>query len=77
VISGLRFHPDGFLIGTVHSNTGLGHLLFWKTDAANEFTRLDLPSPSRGLDLHPDGLRVATTHHDGKLRISLMRPKSA
>lgn len=77
VISGLRYHPTGFLLASVHSNTGQGHLLFWKTDAPTEFFRLDLPSPSRGIDLHPDGLRIASTHHDGKLRISLMRPKSA
>ena len=51
--------------------------LFWKPDQVNEFFKLALPNTARDLDLHPDGLRVATAHHDGKVRVSLMRPKPA
>lgn len=75
VIWGLRFHPAGFLIAA-SGGTGGGVLWFWKTDQVHEFFKLRLPNTARDMDLHPDGLRIATAHHDGKVRISLMRPKS-
>jgi WD40 repeat protein len=74
-ISGLRFHPAGFLIGAVGGNAG-GHLFFWKPEQTGEFFKLGLPNTARDMDLHSDGLRIATAHHDGKVRVSLMRAKS-
>jgi WD40 repeat protein len=76
VLWGLRFHPAGFLIGA-SGGTGGGFLWFWKPEQVNEFFKFPLPNTARDLDLHPDGLRVATAHHDGKVRLSLMRPKPA
>jgi WD40 repeat protein len=76
VVWGLRFHPDGFLIAASGGNAG-GFLWFWKPDQVNEFFKLALPNTARDMDLHPDGLRIATAHHDGKLRVSLMRPKAS
>jgi WD40 repeat protein len=76
LVNGLRFHPDGFLIAASGGNAG-GFLWFWKPDQINEIFKLALPNTARDMDLHPDRLRIATTHHDGKLRVSLMRPKNA
>jgi WD40 repeat protein len=76
LIWGLRFHPTGFLIAASGGTSG-GFLWFFKPDQVNEFFKLPLPNTARDMDLHPDGLRIATAHHDGKLRICLMRPKSA
>jgi WD40 repeat protein len=76
VVWGLRFHPDGFLIAASGGNAG-GFLWFWKPDQVHEFFKLALPNTARDMDLHPDGLRIATAHHDGKLRLSLMRPKAS
>jgi WD40 repeat protein len=74
LISGLRFHPAGFLIAASGGNAG-GHLWFWKPDQANELFHLALPNTARDMDLHPDGLRIATAHHDGKVRVSAMTQK--
>jgi WD40 repeat protein len=74
LVSGLRFHPSGFLIASSGGNAG-GFLWFWKPDQVNELFKLTLPNTARDMDLHPDGLRIATAHHDGKVRVSLMGPK--
>jgi WD40 repeat protein len=74
LISGLRFHPAGFLIAASGGNAG-GHLWFWKPEQANELFHLNLPNTARDMDLHPDGMRIATAHHDGKVRVSFMGPK--
>ncbi|RUL85932.1 hypothetical protein TsocGM_17340 [Tautonia sociabilis] len=71
---GVRFHPDGFL-AVASGGSGGGHLLFYHPGETEEFHRFSLPNTARGLDLHPDGLHLATAHHDGKLRITLMRPQ--
>jgi WD40 repeat protein len=76
LVSGLRFHPTGFLIVATGGNAG-GYLWFWKPEQVNEFLRFALPNTARDMDLHPDGLRIATAHHDGNLRISLMSAKPA
>jgi WD40 repeat protein len=75
LVSGLRFHPAGFLIVASGGNAG-GYLWFWKPQETHEFFKLTLPNTARDMDLHPDGLRIATAHHDGKLRISLMAQKA-
>jgi WD40 repeat protein len=74
LVSGLRFHPSGFLIACSGGNAG-GFLWFWKPEQVNELFKLTLPNTARDMDLHPDGLRIATAHHDGKVRVSLMAPK--
>ncbi len=76
VVWGLRFHPAGFLIAA-SGGSGGGFLWFLKPDQANEFFKFPLPNTARDMDLHPDGIRLATAHHDGRLRISEMRPKPA
>jgi WD40 repeat protein len=76
LVSGLRFHPAGFLIAATGGNAG-GQLWFWQPDRVNEFFKFALPNTARDMDLHPDGLRIATAHHDGRLRISLMNRKRA
>jgi WD40 repeat protein len=75
LVSGLRFHPAGFLVVASGGNAG-GYLWFWKPQETNEFFKLVLPNTARDMDLHPDGLRIATAHHDGKVRICLMAPKT-
>ncbi len=74
LITGLRFHPAGFLIAAVGGNGG-GHLFFWKPEQAGEFFKVGLPNTARDMDLHPDSLRIATAHHDGKVRVSTMTAK--
>ena len=74
LVSGLRFHPAGFLVVASGGNAG-GHLWFWNPEQTHELFKLTLPNTARDMDLHPDGLRVATAHHDGKVRVSLMAPK--
>jgi WD40 repeat protein len=75
LVWGLRFHPSGFLIAATGGNAG-GFLWFWRPEQTNEFFKLALPNTARDMDLHPDGLRIATAHHDGKVRVSLMGPKT-
>mgnify|MGYP004248597683 CR=1 FL=1 len=48
-------------------------LLFWRKDEPNDFFRLKLPSPGRGLSLHPDGIRLAIPHFDSRLRVFAMK----
>ena len=60
----------------VTSGANEGALLFWKTDAANDFHQLKLPSNARDMDLHPDGLHVATAHHDSHVRLTRLAAKA-
>ncbi|MGE3819698.1 MAG: WD40 repeat domain-containing protein [Isosphaeraceae bacterium] len=76
VMWGLRYHPDGFLIGASGGTSG-GRLWFFKPEGPNEFHKFALPNTARDLDLHHDGLRLATAHHDGKLRVTTLAPKPA
>ena len=73
--TGVRFHRDGFVIGSAGGIDG-GHLLFWKLDQPNEFFHLKLPNACREFDLHPDGLRLATAHQDKTLRLWQMTAKA-
>jgi WD40 repeat protein len=73
--TGLFFHREGFLLGSTSGHDG-GHLLFWKTDAPQEFFDLKLPAPARDLDLHRDERRLATAGHDGTLRLWQMTAKA-
>lgn len=74
--TGVRFHRDGFVIGSCGGLDG-GHLLFWKLEQPNEFFDLKLPDTCRDFDLHPDGLRLATPHEDKTLRLWQMTAKAA
>ena len=69
VIWGLRYLPDGSLVGACGGTSG-GFLLFWKAGTDKDHHRLALPASARELDVHPDGLRVATAHHDGYVRVT-------
>lgn len=71
---GVHFHGDGFLIGAVGGGSG-GHLVYWKTDAPNEFFKFKLPANARDVDLHPDGLRIAVAQQNGQLGIYSMTAK--
>jgi WD40 repeat protein len=73
--TGIRFHRDGFVIGTCGGLDG-GHLLFWKLEQPNEFFDLKLPDTCRDFDLHPDALRLATAHEDKTLRLWQMTAKA-
>ena len=73
--TGVRFHRDGFVIGSAGGIDG-GHLLFWKLEQPNEFFALKLPAACREFDLHPDGLRLATAHQDKILRLWQMTAKA-
>lgn len=75
VLWGVRFHPEGFVIGCSGGTSG-GFLLFWKPDQVNEYHKLGLPNTARGLDLQPDALHLATAHHDGHLRVWKMEAKA-
>jgi len=72
---GLRFHPEGALIGCIGG--GSAHLLFWGTEADKPAHKLDLPDTARAMALHPNGLQIATAHHDGKVRLVSLTPKPA
>ena len=74
-ITGVRFHRDGFLIGSCGGLDG-GHLLFWKLEQPNEVFALKLKEVARDVDLHPDALRLATAHGDGFLRVWHMTEKA-
>ena len=71
----VRFHRDGFVIGSQRRHDG-GHLLFWKTEQPNEFFDFKLPDLCRDLDLHADQLRLATSHDDKTLRLWQMTAKA-
>jgi WD40 repeat protein len=71
VLWGLCWHKQGFWIGASGGAIG-GHLLFWQKDEPDDFFRLKLPSPGRGLSLHPDGQRLAIPHFDARLRVFSM-----
>jgi len=72
---GVVIHPSGIRLASI-GGSGKGHILFWKTEEAEEFHLLELKSVARDLDLSPDGLHLATAHPDGHVRISLMDAKA-
>lgn len=71
---GAAVHPDGTVIACVGGSGG--HLLFWKSDGAEEFHHMKLPSSARDLDLAPDGLTLATGHSNGHLLLHRMEAKA-
>jgi WD40 repeat protein len=74
VVSGIRYHRDGFIAVATYGADG-GQLLFLKPEGPNEFFALKLPDVARDLDLHPDQARLATPHADHTLRLWKMTAK--
>lgn len=75
---GVRFHPDGYLIGTGGSRTG-GYVWFWRPDAETEFHLFNLSTrgPGFDLDLSPDARTLAIAHFDGAVRLYDMQAAGA
>ncbi len=73
---GVRFHPDGFIIGSGGSRTG-GFLWFWHPDWETEFHlfRFKTRGPGFDVDLSPDGKTLAVAHYDGAVRVYAMFPE--
>jgi WD40 repeat protein len=67
---GVRFHPDGYLIGCGGSRTG-GYLWFWREAAETEFHLHPLPTrgPGFDLDLTADARTIAVASFDGAVRL--------
>lgn len=68
---GVRFHPEGFLIGAGAEKSGKGELWFYKTDTDEAFHTFATKSAARGLDLVGND-RLAVAHADGALRVYQM-----
>ncbi|MEO2036757.1 MAG: WD40 repeat domain-containing protein [Planctomycetaceae bacterium] len=73
---GVRFHPDGFIIGVGAPQGGnKGMLWFWNPGEEKAFHTITLSHCGRGLDLTPDATRIAVAQFDGHLRIYRMTDK--
>ncbi len=72
---GVRFHPEGFLIGAGANRSGKGELWFRKPGEEEFFHTMPLPKAARGLDLLHDGRHLAVAHSDGAARIYRMTEK--
>jgi WD40 repeat protein len=73
LVSGLAFHPDGFLVGTGAGSGGM--LWVWAPDQPQSTFTLKLPTNARDLALHPDGTRLAIAFFDNTARLYDMAPK--
>lgn len=73
---GIRFHPDGFLVGCGANRTGKGALWFWKPGTSAAFHTVDLKSAARGFDLTADARHLIISHADGFLRTWRMTAKA-
>ena len=71
---GIRFHPDGFLVG---SGAPSGFLWFWKLDEEKPFHTFKLTGGGRALDLTPDGRQAAVAQTDRKLQVVQFTAQSA
>lgn len=74
---GVRFHPDGFIIGSGGSRTG-GFLWFWTpdNDVAFHLIKFKQRAPGFDLDLSPGNRQLAVANHDGAIRLYEMPTKS-
>lgn len=73
---GVRFHPDGFVIGVGAPQGGnRGMLWFWKPGEEKAFHTIKLSHCGRGLDLTPDATRLAVAQFDGLVRVYRMTDK--
>lgn len=64
---GVRYHPDGFLIGAGANRSGKGELWFYKPGEKEFFHTLKLSTAARGLDLLADGRHLVVPHSDGSV----------
>lgn len=74
---GVKFHPDGFIIGSGGSRTG-GYLWFWQEgedDAPFHEVKFKQRAPGFDVDLAPDFKTLAVANHDGAVRLWEMSPE--
>lgn len=73
---GVKFHPDGFIIGSGGSRTG-GYLWFWQPgeDTAFHQVKFKERAPGFDVDLAPDHRTLAVANHDGAIRFWKMAPE--
>ncbi len=69
---GVRYHPDGFLIGAGANRSGKGELWFRKPNEKEFFHTMKLSTAARGLDLFNDGQHIVMAHSDGAVRVYRM-----
>jgi WD40 repeat protein len=70
---GVRFHPEGFVIGVGAPQSGkTGMLWFWKPGEEKSFHSVKLSHCARGLDLTPDARQLAIAQFDGLLKVYQM-----
>lgn len=72
---GVRFHPQGFMIGAGAERSGKGELWFYNEADEQAFHTLAMKSAARGLDLL-GGDRLAVAHADGTMRLYQMTAPS-
>lgn len=72
---GVRFHPEGFLIGAGANRNGKGELWFRKPGEEEFFHVFKLPAAARGLDLFNAGREMAIAHSDKTARVYRMTEK--
>lgn len=74
---GVRFHPDGFIVGSGGSRTG-GFLWFWtpNEEVAFHMIKFKQRAPGFDLDLSPDNRQLAVANHDGAIRLYELPTKS-
>jgi hypothetical protein len=73
MVWGVRFHPDGFVIGAGAPQSGnKGMLWFWNPGEEKAFHAVTLTHCARGLDITPDARRLAIAQFDGLLKVYQM-----
>lgn len=69
---GVRYHPDGFLIGAGADRSGKGELWFRKPGENEFYHTMKLPAAARGLDLLTDSRHLIVAHSHGAVHIYRM-----
>ncbi|MCP4941890.1 MAG: WD40 repeat domain-containing protein, partial [Planctomycetaceae bacterium] len=72
---GVRFHPEGFTIGTGAEKGGKGEVWFYNDEQDTAFHTLAVKSAARALDLVGND-RLAVAHADGAVRLYRMTEKA-
>ena len=74
---GVRFHPDGFVVGCGGSRTG-GFVWYWQAEqpVAFHMFRFQQSGPGFDIDLASDGQTFAVAHFDGAVRVYTMAPEA-
>lgn len=73
---GIRFHPQGFIIGAGADKSGKGELWFYDADKEEAFHTFKMKSAARSLDLVGND-RLAVAHADGYVRLYQMTAQIA